>query len=186
MRPKGVERNDLIAHPIRLRILGALAEREATTEQVRRLLDDVARATFYRHLGLLIEAGLIEVAEAAYRPEGRDRLLRLAENAGALDRDAIDPSDPEQNQRMVEVFLSAAASGFAQFLRSEESEGRADDWMCRGAIAYLDADEVREVREEMISLLGRIAGRPRRAHSRRYRLAVFTLPDPDLPNPEQT
>jgi DNA-binding transcriptional ArsR family regulator len=77
-----LKRNELIAHPVRLRVLTAMAGRELTVDQLGELLDDVPTPSLYRQAALLIEGGLIEVT----RTEGKTRLLRLAENASLLNR----------------------------------------------------------------------------------------------------
>src|SRR5690242_1673068 len=59
--PVATSRADLILHPVRMRLLVALARRQLTTRQLSARLPDVAQATLYHHLGLLTRAGLLRV-----------------------------------------------------------------------------------------------------------------------------
>ncbi|MFD0472222.1 helix-turn-helix domain-containing protein [Nonomuraea thailandensis] len=53
----------MILHPIRLRIMWALSGgRIRTTSELCESLPDVPKTTLYRHVGLLADAGLLEVA----------------------------------------------------------------------------------------------------------------------------
>ncbi len=53
---------DLILHPVRLRIVHAMSGgRTRTTSELCTSLPDVPRTTLYRHVGLLAEAGVLEV-----------------------------------------------------------------------------------------------------------------------------
>src|SRR3712207_7514085 len=53
---------DLLLHPVRLRIVQAfLGDRTLTTADLRSELPDVPVATLYRHVGVLAEAGVLEV-----------------------------------------------------------------------------------------------------------------------------
>ena len=54
---------DLVLHPIRIRILMALAGEHRTSQQLADNLRDIPQATLYRHIARLAKAGIIEVAE---------------------------------------------------------------------------------------------------------------------------
>src|ERR1035437_9002387 len=56
---------DLLLHPIRLRIIQAfLGDRALTTSQLAAELPDVPPGSLYRHVGLLVSAGVLGVAAA--------------------------------------------------------------------------------------------------------------------------
>ena len=48
---------DLLLHPVRMRILLSLAGHELTSREISSRLPDVAHATLYRHIGKLEKAG---------------------------------------------------------------------------------------------------------------------------------
>jgi DNA-binding transcriptional ArsR family regulator len=54
---------DLILHPIRMRIIMALAGERWTARQIAAALPDVAQATLYRHINALAEGGILRIVE---------------------------------------------------------------------------------------------------------------------------
>ena len=58
-----VDTLDLLLHPVRLRIMHAMSGgRVLTTSDLCARLPDVPKTSVYRHVGLLAEAGVLEVA----------------------------------------------------------------------------------------------------------------------------
>ena len=54
---------DVLMHPVRMRIMVALAGQQLTAQQLMTLLPDIAQATLYRHLSVLTEQQVLEVVE---------------------------------------------------------------------------------------------------------------------------
>ncbi|WP_433361610.1 helix-turn-helix domain-containing protein [Actinoplanes sp. CA-142083] len=71
---------ELLLHPVRLRIVHALSGRTVTTAELCVRLPDVSQATVYRHVALLTDAGIIEVA-------GEQRVRGFVERSYRLRRD---------------------------------------------------------------------------------------------------
>src|SRR6185312_13615775 len=72
---------ELLLHPVRLRIVHALSGgRTVTTAQLCARMPDVSQATVYRHVGLLTDAGILEVA-------GEQRVRGFVERSYRLVRD---------------------------------------------------------------------------------------------------
>ncbi len=69
---------ELLAHPVRLRIVHALrGDRALTTAELSALLPDVSKAMVYRHVDLLASAGILEVAQERRIRGAVERLYRL-------------------------------------------------------------------------------------------------------------
>jgi len=58
-----MNRADLIIHPVRLRMLRELGTEPLTTQEIADRLGDVPTSSVYRHLKLLADGGLVEVAD---------------------------------------------------------------------------------------------------------------------------
>ena len=54
---------DLILHPVRLRILLALADNHWSARQIAQVMPDVAQATLYRHINALAEGNILQIVE---------------------------------------------------------------------------------------------------------------------------
>ncbi|WP_168915937.1 helix-turn-helix domain-containing protein [Microcella flavibacter] len=80
---------DLLLHPVRLRIVQAmLGYPQSTTRELAERLGDVPVATLYRHVGSLIDGGVLEVVAESRVRGSVERTLRLD-----LARTSVDPSD---------------------------------------------------------------------------------------------
>src|SRR4051812_8672779 len=104
---------DLIAHPVRLRIVHALSGgRTLTTRELCARMPDVAKASAYRHVGLLADAGILEV-EAEQRIRGAvERRYRLRRERAVIDAKTAASLSPEQHRR---GFAAAMASLIGEF-----------------------------------------------------------------------
>lgn len=171
-------RPDLIVHPLRQRIHGALAGRSLTTEQIAELLDDVPPATLYRHIGVMLQGGLIEVV-GERRQRGRTmRVLALRKGAGLLSRDALNPRSAKANTQAVNAFLSNLMAVYANALR--DPSVTPGDWTLTGYRAELTAAEEAALLGRIHTLLDK-ASRNAPAPGRRRRLLVLgALPDREL------
>ncbi|QUQ66834.1 helix-turn-helix domain-containing protein [Kutzneria sp. CA-103260] len=126
---------ELLAHPVRMRIVHALRGRELTTGQLCELLPDVSKAMVYRHVEALAAGEVLAVAserrvrgavERTYRlhnstietedltvddyRRGFDLALAtlLAEFTAYLDRDGVDPTADLVGFRQHAIWLSRA------------------------------------------------------------------------------
>ena len=54
---------NLILHPIRFRIVTAIAAYKMTTREIADLMPEIPLTTLYRHINILVEAGLMRVVE---------------------------------------------------------------------------------------------------------------------------
>ena len=78
---------ELLAHPVRLRIVHALrGDRTLTTAELCALLPDVSKAMVYRHVDLLASAGILEVAQERRVRGAVERLYRLRPDRATVTR----------------------------------------------------------------------------------------------------
>jgi DNA-binding transcriptional ArsR family regulator len=117
---------DLVLHPVRMRILIALAGREMTAQQVAESLGDVPPATLYRHLNRLAESGVLTVVaerrvrgtlEKVYTLKPQDALLS-AEDLAAMSR--------EDHLRAFTTFVASLLDDFTRYLDSGQFNMVAD------------------------------------------------------------
>jgi DNA-binding transcriptional ArsR family regulator len=55
--------NDLLLHPIRLRIVSAITGDRVTAKDLAKALPDIPQTTLYRHIKVLVDGGLLEVVD---------------------------------------------------------------------------------------------------------------------------
>lgn len=155
---------ELIAHPVRLRIVHAMSGGETfTTAQLCDRVPDVSKATMYRHIGLLADAGILEV-EAEKRVRGAvERTYRLHR-----ERTRIDAELTTDDYRR--TFAAAMATLLAEFNGYLDRDGDpvADEVGYRQHAIWLSDDERAAMIEELrAAILPRLAYKPgpeRRQH----------------------
>ena len=55
--------NDLLLHPIRLRIVSAITSGRVTAKDMTKALPDIPQTTLYRHINVLVDGGVLQVVD---------------------------------------------------------------------------------------------------------------------------
>ena len=109
---------DLILHPIRLRVIQALAGgRRLSPGELAVELDDVPTASLYRHIKTLADAGVLAVVEERPARGTPQRVYALVEGAADLSPADLAQATTEDHLRYFTVFLSGLLDGFGRYLR---------------------------------------------------------------------
>lgn len=123
---KEPEAADLFLHPVRMRILLALAGRQCTPKMLSSALSDVPHATLYRHIAQLAKAGAIEVVSEEKKRGQTERTYALA-NAGVLDVEtSFFEAGKEERLKYFLSFVTSMLQDFALFLDREDALKRRD------------------------------------------------------------
>ena len=102
---------DLLLHPVRLRIVQAfLGDRTLTVGQLAAELGDVSPASLYRHVALLTEAGVLQVAAERRVRAVIERTYMLRVHAAQIQPDEAAAMTPEQH---LAAFMACAAGMLA-------------------------------------------------------------------------
>jgi DNA-binding transcriptional ArsR family regulator len=133
----------LLAHPVRLRIIHALrGGRVLTAGRLCERVGDASKATVYRHLELLTEAGVLEIAEERRVRGAVERHYRLrAERAGV---DAAQVAEMTKDDHRVAFAAASAAlqAEFGAYLDRQDSDPTADLVGYRQHAVWLSREEV--------------------------------------------
>jgi DNA-binding transcriptional ArsR family regulator len=143
---------DLLLHPVRLRIVHAMSGgRTRTTSDLCASLPDVSKATVYRHVALLAEAGLLEV-EGEQRVHGAvERRYRLRRMRAVIDRDATAAMSREEHRNGFAAAMGALLAEFNAYLDREHADPTADSVSYRQFPLWLNQDELDELISEIRS-----------------------------------
>ncbi|PWW23410.1 helix-turn-helix protein [Geodermatophilus normandii] len=108
---------DLLLHPVRLRVVQALlGDRALTTGDLHAELPDVPLATLYRHVGVLAEAGLLEVVGERRVRGSTERTYRLVTAAASVGPEEAAGMTPEQHRRAFGTFVAALLADFDRWV----------------------------------------------------------------------
>ncbi|MGW0436657.1 helix-turn-helix domain-containing protein [Micromonospora sp. NPDC003197] len=117
---------DLVLHPVRIRILRAVAGGQLTTHDLVELLPDIPQATLYRHLATLVNAALLDVVEERKVRGAVERVYALPEQGSALDASTLATATAEEHERYFTAFVSSLLSEFSRYLARERIDFAAD------------------------------------------------------------
>ncbi|MGW8974499.1 helix-turn-helix domain-containing protein [Streptomyces platensis] len=151
---------ELLAHPIRLRIVHAMGGgRLQTTAQLCARIPEASKATVYRHIDLLVGGGILEVAEERRVRGAVQRHYRLRQDRAVIGTEAVRALTPEDHRQAFATAMTALLAEFNAYLDREGADPVADLVGYRQHALWLSPAEL----EEMIGEL-RAAIAPRLAH----------------------
>lgn len=118
---------DLLIHPVRLRIVQAFfGDRRLSSEDLAEILADVPKATLYRHMATLADAGVLTVvAQQPARGTPR-RIYALAQGQARLTAAEMARLGPEEQQHAFTVFIGTLLGDFARYLADRTPDPGAD------------------------------------------------------------
>jgi DNA-binding transcriptional ArsR family regulator len=118
---------ELLLHPVRLRIVHALSGgRGVTTAQLCARLPDVSQATVYRHVGLLADAGILEVAGEQRMRGFIERSYRLRRERAVIDADRAAAATADDHRRVFATAMAVLLAEFGSYLDSDGADPAAD------------------------------------------------------------
>jgi DNA-binding transcriptional ArsR family regulator len=168
---------ELLAHPVRLRIVHALrGGRTLTTAELGARLPDVSKAMVYRHVDLLATAGILEVAQERRVRGAVERHYRLRPDRAAIPAEAGAALSAEDHWRVFSTALAVLTAEFRAYLDREDADPARDLVGYRQHAVWLSPAEL----EEMIAGL-RAVILPRLANEQapdrgRYLLSPILFP----------
>ncbi|GAA1603611.1 helix-turn-helix domain-containing protein [Kribbella hippodromi] len=114
---------ELLGHPVRLRIVHAFrGGRELTTGELGERITDVSKATLYRHVELLAEGGILEVA-AEQRVRGAvERRFRLQAERASITPEQLAEVTIEDHRRAFAVAMAALVAEFNAYADTEGAD----------------------------------------------------------------
>ncbi|MEV4807037.1 helix-turn-helix domain-containing protein [Nonomuraea sp. NPDC049421] len=165
---------ELILHPVRLRIMWALSGgRTRTTSDLCESLPDVPKTTLYRHIALLADAGLLEVA-GEQRVRGTvERHYRLRQDATRIDADAMSLED---HRHGFAAAMGALIAEFGAYLSRPGADPATDGVGYRHATLWLTPDEMTDLADEVRRALVARAGNGPGGGRRPYLISPVFFP----------
>ena len=109
------EKADLIIHPVRLRIVQVLANRRLTTQEIADALPAVPKSSIYRHMQVLLAAGMVEVAATRPVKGIQERIYQLAQSPH-LSAEDIAGLTQDDHLRYFTSYIATLLQGFAEYL----------------------------------------------------------------------
>ncbi|MCB9421676.1 MAG: helix-turn-helix domain-containing protein [Ardenticatenaceae bacterium] len=116
---------DLIMHPVRFRILQTIAADSLTTQEIDDRLPDVPKSSIYRHLRLLLDGEMIEVAETRLVNGIQEKVYRLVQRP-YLSAEDVAGMSADDHLRTFTTYIMTLLQGFGDYL---EQAGEMPDFL---------------------------------------------------------
>lgn len=171
---------DLIIHPVRLRILQTMTAEELSTQEIADRLPEVPTSTIYRHLRLLLEGGIIEVAETRLVHGIQEKVYRLAESP-RLDQEAMADLTADAHLGYFTTYVLTLLQGFADYVAAAEEQGETID-MAADYTGYTEASffatdgELDRFSQRINEALAPLAQNRPGGGRRKHKIAIITHP----------
>lgn len=162
-----VDTLDLLLHPVRVRIVHVMSGgRTRTTSDLCASLPDVPKTTLYRHVGLLAEAGLLEVVGEQRVHGAVERRYRLRRERATIDIDAAASMSLDDHRYGFTAAMAALHAEFNAYLDRDHADPTADSVGYRQIPLWLSQDELAELISELRRVIAsRMDNKPARGRS---------------------
>ncbi|WP_030666778.1 helix-turn-helix domain-containing protein [Streptomyces rimosus] len=171
---------DLLLHPVRLRIVHALSGgRTLTTAQLCALLPDTSKATVYRQVGVLADAGLLEIEDERRVRGAVERRYRLRRERAVVDAGTAASVPPAEHRRVFAVAMAALLAEFHAYLDRPGADPAADLVGYRQHAMWLSREELTALIEEMREVLTRRIANGPSPERTRYLISPILFPAED-------
>ncbi len=160
---------DLLLHPVRLRIVQAfLGDRALTTAQLGAELGDVPPASLYRHISLLMKAGVLQIAAERRVRAVVERTYGLRPGAAQIQPDEIVAMTAEQHLAALMAYVAGMLADAERYLMTGAPDLLRDGARYRMAAMWLtDAEYTDFIRDLAAVFEPRLANPPTRGRRRR-------------------
>lgn len=167
---------ELLAHPVRLRIVHAMSGgRVLTTAQLGARMPDVSKATVYRQVALLADEGVLAVVGEQRIRGAVERSYRLRPERVAVEPEAAGTLSAQEHRK---VFAAAMATLIAEFnaYLERDPDPVADAVGYRQNAIWLTEEERTELIEGLRAAIAPRLGNEAAAGRRRYLLSPVLFP----------
>jgi hypothetical protein len=117
MKPKDETREDLLLHPVRLRVILAVAGRQVTAGQLAGELPDVPQATLYRAIRTLVAADILRVVKEQRVRNTTEKTYALPNQNLALTAADLAHALPADHLRLFTRYLGLLLGYYARYVQ---------------------------------------------------------------------
>lgn len=145
---------ELLVHPVRLRIVHSFSGgRTLTTSQLCARMPDVSKASMYRHVDLLAEGEVLEVADEQRVRGSVERRYRLRRERATIDADATAAASLEDYRRGFAVAMASLLAEFNAYLSRDDAAPAADLVGFRQHGLWLSGEELAELINDLRAVI---------------------------------
>lgn len=138
-------KENLLLHPVRLRIILATAGREVTAQQLASELSDIPQATLYRNINTLAAGGILIVVQERRVRNTIEKTYALPGQGLLLNQDDLKEAQPEDFMRLFTQYLGQMLGYFGRYVQKGNVDFARDNVVFRMVPVYLSEAETRRL-----------------------------------------
>jgi len=175
---------DLLLHPVRLRIVNALSHGTTlTTGELCARLTGVSQATVYRHVGMLMNGGILEVDGEQQVRGAVERRYRLRDERARVDAEVGKEMSREDHRRAFGGAMAALIAEFNAYIGRKDAKPFDDMVGYRQGTVWLTQGEIAALIREIGGALAAHMANPPAPGRRPYMLSTIFFPIDERPTP---
>lgn len=177
-----VARIDLLLHPVRLRVVTAFGGGRRTVRELAAALPDVAQSTLYRQVGILVDAGVLELVDQRATTGPDERVYRVAPGGDRVPAQEVDRLPPAEHLGYFSRYVAALVDTLSRYLHADGVRPSVDGLAYQRTVVHLTDAERAAFAERLAELVGEMRALPPDPSRRRFHLASVVVPDPPPEN----
>ncbi len=170
-------KEDLLLHPVRLRILLAIANRQMTARQLAKELPDIPQASLYRNLNILSEAGILSVVRERRVHNTNEKTYALPNINQYFTLDDLKNAGSEDYIRLFTQFLGSLLGYYVRYVQKDDINFSRDHVFFSMTPFYLSEAEIQAAGQAINEALQPYLKNEPSSERRRYILELLSLPD---------
>ncbi len=170
-------KENLLLHPVRLRIILAIAGRKVTAQQLADELPDIPQATLYRNINMLADAGFLVVVRERRVHNTIEKTYALPEKSLMLTVEDLKNAQPEDYIRLVTQYLGLLLGYFVRYVQKGDIDVVRDNVLFEMAPVYLSQGEAQALGEIFQEVLLPYVKNGPSPDRQRSILGLISLPD---------
>ena len=177
-----VDTLELLAHPVRLRIVHAMrGGRTLTTSQLFDRIPGASKATVYRHVDLLAAGGILEIAGEQRVRGAVERRYRLRQDRASIGPETLGSISLDGHRRAFAAAMAALLAEFNAYLDTEDADPAADLVGYQQRAVWLSRDELLDLISAMRSAIAPELENPATPGRTRYLISPILFPSEKPP-----
>jgi DNA-binding transcriptional ArsR family regulator len=167
---------DLILHPVRYQILQSLYESRKTTQEIAEDMPSTPKSSIYRHLKVLLEAGLVQIVEIRQVNGIQEKVYQAGELPRVKNED-MEGHTIDDYKRMAGAYFSAILKGFTEYLdRTPQPDLLKDKVGFTDTRFYASDEELENFRKQLNEILQPLMNNLPDKNKRRHMVSMITYP----------
>ncbi len=170
-------KENLLLHPVRMRILLATGVRQVTAQQLADELPDIPQASLYRNIKTLAAAGMLAVVQERRVHNTIEKTYALAPEGTFLTMDDLKNAQPADYIRLFTQYLGQLEGYYVRYIQGGNVDLARDHLLFQAVPLYLSDEEIQRLGQALSGALLPYLNNAPSPERRHYVLGLINLLD---------